>query len=76
MRLKTSITLSESTLKAIDEVASPGVPRSKVIEQAVLQFVERRRRQLREEQDLKILNRAARRLNREVKDILRFQAEL
>jgi hypothetical protein len=47
--------------------------RSRVIEQA--EFVERRRRQSREEKDPKILNRAAERLNREIEDVLAFQTE-
>jgi hypothetical protein len=47
--------------------------RSRVIEQAVLEFVERRRRQSRERRDLKILNRSADRLNREIEDVLAFQ---
>jgi hypothetical protein len=46
-----------------------------VIEQAVLEFVERRRRQLREQKDLEILNRCADRLNREIEDVLAFQVE-
>lgn len=46
-----------------DEVAS------RLVEQAVLKFVERRR-QLREARDLEILNRSADRLNRETEDVL------
>jgi predicted transcriptional regulator len=75
MKVKTSITLSASTIKAVDELAGPEMARSRVIEQAVLEFVERRRRQSREEKDLKILNRAAERLNREIEDVLAFQVE-
>jgi predicted transcriptional regulator len=75
MRVKTSITLSAATIAAIDEVAGPDAPRSRVVEQAVLEFVERRRRQLREARDLEILNRSADRLNRETGDILGFQVE-
>ncbi len=62
MKVKTSITLSASTIKAIDELAGPEMARSRVIEQAVLEFVERRRRQSREKRDLEILNRSADRL--------------
>ncbi|HEY2105653.1 MAG TPA: hypothetical protein VGH29_07700 [Candidatus Binataceae bacterium] len=49
--------------------------RSRVIERAVLEFVERRRRQLREQKDLEILNRSADRLNREIEDVFAFQVE-
>ena len=75
MKVKTSITLSSSTIEAIDELAGSEVPRSRIIEKAVVEFVERRRRQLREARDLDILNRAAERLNRETEDVLAFQAE-
>jgi metal-responsive CopG/Arc/MetJ family transcriptional regulator len=75
MKVKTSVTLSASTLKAVDELAGPGMARSRIIEQAVLEFVERRRRQLRDQRDLAILNRSADRLNRELEDVLAFQVE-
>ena len=75
MKVKTSITLSASTIKAVDELAGPQMARSRVIEQAVLEFVERRRRQAREQRDLEILNRSADRLNREIEDVLAFQVE-
>jgi predicted transcriptional regulator len=75
MKLKTSVTLSSSTIAAIDELAGPDTPRSRVVEEAVLEFVERRRRQAREARDLEILNRSARRLNREIEDVLAFQTE-
>ncbi len=75
MKIKTSIILSSSTIEAIDKLAGPDVPRSRVVEQAIVEFVERRRRQLREARDLEILNRAAERLNRETEDVLAFQAE-
>jgi predicted transcriptional regulator len=75
MKLKTSVTLSSSTIAAIDELAGSDVPRSRIVEQAVLEYVERHRRQVREARDLKILNRAAQRLNREIEDVLEFQTE-
>jgi len=76
MKVKTSITLAPSTLRAIDEIAGKETNRSRVIERAVLDFVERRRRRVREARDLEILNRSADDLNREIEDILAFQAEL
>jgi len=47
----------------------------RVIERAVLDFVERHRRGVREARDLEILNRSADDLNREIDDILAFQVE-
>lgn len=76
MKQKTSITLSPATIRAVDEVAGKTSNRSRVIEQAVLEFLERRKRRLREARDLEILNSAADDLNREVEDVLDYQAEL
>jgi metal-responsive CopG/Arc/MetJ family transcriptional regulator len=76
MKVKTSVTLSAATLQVIDELAGPGTTRSGIIEQAVMEFVQRRQRQLREQKDLEILNRCAEQLNREVEDILAFQVEI
>ena len=76
MKVKTSVTLSPETLQAIDEIAGELRNRSRVIELAVLEFVERRRRAARDARDLEILNRAADALNEEVEDILGYQAEM
>jgi metal-responsive CopG/Arc/MetJ family transcriptional regulator len=76
MKVKTSITLSASTIEALDELAEPGTPRSVIIEQAVKEFIQRRHRQLREQRDLEILNRCADQLNSEIEDLLAFQAEM
>lgn len=75
MRVKTSVTLAEETVRAIDEIAGRGASRSRVIEEAVIEHVERRRRAHRNARDLEILNRHADRLNREVEDVLAYQAE-
>ncbi len=76
MRVKTSVTLSPETLRAIDEIAGELLNRSRVIELAVLEFIERRRRADRDAKDLEILNRSADVLNEEVEDILAYQIEL
>jgi metal-responsive CopG/Arc/MetJ family transcriptional regulator len=75
MRVKTSVTLAEETVRAIDEIAGHGTSRSRVIEEAVIEHLERRRRARRNARDLEILNRHADRLNREVEDVLAYQAE-
>lgn len=76
MRLKTSITLAEETVRELDEVAGRGANRSRVIEQAVVEYLDRRRRERRDARDLEILNRNATELNREVEDVLSYQADL
>ncbi|MDA8019208.1 MAG: hypothetical protein MPN21_17345, partial [Thermoanaerobaculia bacterium] len=76
MKVKTSVTFSPTTLSAVDEIAGETSNRSRVIEMAVLEFVERHRRTRRDARDLEILNLAAEELNEETKDILAYQAEL
>ncbi len=76
MKIKTSVTLSPETLRAIDEIAGELRNRSRVIEMAVLEFIERRRRADRDARDLEILNRSADALNDEVEDILGYQVEM
>src|SRR6266566_1642915 len=44
MKTKTSITLSEDVLSAIEELAGPGVSRSAFIERVLRSFVRQRRR--------------------------------
>jgi len=75
MKIKTSITLAEETLQAIDRVAGTDSNRSRVIERAVLEFLQRQERADRDARDLAILNRAAGRMNREMADVLRDQVE-
>lgn len=76
MKVKTSVTLSPATLHAIDEIAGETPNRSRIVEQAVLEFIERHRRAARDARDLELLNRNADQLNREVEDILGYQIEL
>jgi len=75
MKQKTSVTLSAEAVNAVDELAAEvDSNRSRVIEQAVVEFLERRRRLRRETRDLEILDAAADELNREVEDVLAYQS--
>lgn len=76
MRVKTSVTIDESVLRAIDKAASRGQSRSRIIEEAAREFLARRARTARETRDLEILNAAADALNSEMEDVLAYQAEL
>ena len=73
MKVKTSITLSEATLRAVDKLAAKGSTRSQVIEDAVVAYLAARRKAARDRKDLAILNRRAEELNREVADVLDLQ---
>jgi predicted transcriptional regulator len=76
MKVKTSVTLSPETIQAIDEIAGEVLNRSRLVEQAILEFIERHRRAVRDARDLEILNRSADVLNQEFKEILAYQVEL
>ncbi len=73
MKVKTSITLEQDTLRDIDALAGKTSNRSRVIEAAVLDFVARRRRRARDQRDIEIINRNAEALNREAADALEYQ---
>ncbi len=75
MKIKTSITLPEDLLQALDEVSEEYKNRSDVIEQALRSFFKNREHQLREAADFKILNEKAKSLNAEAEDVLSYQVE-
>ena len=72
MKVKTSITLSQDVLEDIDRLAASR-SRSEVIEQALRVWLESRAQRERDSRELRIINRHARRLNREALDILDYQ---
>ena len=76
MRVKTSVTLDERVLKAIDKTTTRTRSRSRVIEDAAREFLARRARAAREARDLAILNDAAIALNDEMEDVLGYQADV
>lgn len=76
MRVKTSVTIDEQVLKAIDKTTTRTRSRSRVIEDAAREFLARRARAAREARDLAIINDAADALNREMDDVLAYQADV
>jgi metal-responsive CopG/Arc/MetJ family transcriptional regulator len=76
MRVKTSVTIDERVLRAIDKTTTRHRSRSRVIEDAAREFLARRSRAAREARDLEILNQTADALNREMDDVLAFQADV
>lgn len=76
MRVKTSVTIEQSVLRAIDKATSRTRSRSRVIEDAAREFLARRARTAREARDLEILNAAADALNLEMDDVLAYQADV
>jgi len=76
MRVKTSVTIDERVLKAIDRATTRNRSRSRLIEDAAREFLSRRARAAREARDLAILNESAADLNEEMEDVLGYQADV
>ena len=76
MKVKTSVTIDERVLRAIDKTTTRTRSRSRVIEDAAREFLARRARAVRESRDLAILNESADGLNREMEDVLAYQADV
>ncbi len=75
MKVKTSITLSEDVVEAVDELAGEVGSRSEFIETALRSYIALRKRDEQNSRDLEIINRRHVRLNREAEDVLAFQGE-
>ena len=70
MRVKTSITLPPELLVRLDRL---GPSRSASLERAALAYLARLEREQRDRSDIAIINRNARRLNREARETLEYQ---
>jgi len=73
MKIKTSITLSEDLLEAIDQRSGRFKNRSDFIEAAVRAYITQIIRNEQNAKDLAILNSRADRLNEEAADVLTYQ---
>ena len=70
------MTIDERVLKAIDKATTRTQSRSRLIEEAAREFLARRARAARESRDREILDRSADALNREMEDVLAYQADV
>jgi len=76
MKVKTSITLSDEILKAIDLHIGEYRSRSEFLETAARKFIAQLARKEAERRDFEIINRHADSLNAEAKDVLTYQVPL
>ena len=72
MKVKTSITLSEEIIAAIDRLTRKGGSRSETIERLLKQSFAAEARRARGRKDLKIINDNAETLNEEAEDVLTY----
>jgi metal-responsive CopG/Arc/MetJ family transcriptional regulator len=75
MKVKTSVTLSEDIVEAVDQIANGEESRSEVIERLLRERFVQMRRRARDLRDLEIINRNADRLNEEAEDVLSYQVD-
>ena len=73
MKTKTSITLSEDVIKAMDKLSGQYKNRSEFVELAVRNYIAQLIRKQRNARDLEIINQRADRLNAEALDVLAYQ---
>jgi len=73
MKIKTSVTLSDTLLAEIDRHVGRGGNRSEFIETAVRSYILALVRKQENLRDLGIINRRAAKLNCEAKDAIRYQ---
>jgi metal-responsive CopG/Arc/MetJ family transcriptional regulator len=76
IKVKTSITLSEDLLEAIDQWSTLFKNRSEFIESAIRAFIDQKIRDEQNAKDLAIINRQVERLNKEAADVLNYQVIL
>ena len=76
MRVKTSITLPEDLLKAIDQHSEHYKSRSEFVEAALWAFITQTIRNEQNARDVQIINQRADHLNEEAADVLAYQVIL
>ena len=76
MKIKTSITLSNEVLKAIDLYIGEYRSRSEFIETAARKFIAQLARKEAERRDLELINRFSDSLNAKAEDVLTYQVPL
>jgi metal-responsive CopG/Arc/MetJ family transcriptional regulator len=76
MKVKTSVTLSDELIDAIDQYGQPYKNRSDFIEVATWAFIKQIIRDQQNARDIEIINRNADRLNAEAQDVLAYQVQL
>jgi len=74
MKEKTSVTLSTDVLRQIDRLTGPKGSRSSFIERVLRRYLREQKLKAIHARDLRLINAAADRLNREAEDVLEYQA--
>jgi metal-responsive CopG/Arc/MetJ family transcriptional regulator len=76
MKCKTSVTLSEDLVAAVDEITPEGGSRSETIERLLRESFQARERRAQDIKDLDVINGHADELNAEAEDVLTYLADV
>jgi metal-responsive CopG/Arc/MetJ family transcriptional regulator len=76
MKVRTYLTLSESMLKEIDELNDHAGNRAMFIEEAIKSYLALKRRIIRDQRDLVLINQSAGELKQEAEDVLSYQVDI
>ena len=76
MKVRTYLTLSESLLKEIDELNDHAKNRAIFIEEAIKAYLALKKRKIRDQRDLELINQSARELKLEAEDVLSYQVDI
>ncbi len=76
MKLKTSITLSPDLVAEVDRSAGSKASRSAFIEKVLREYFREKVREALNARDVELINANADYLNREMEDVLRYQAPI
>ncbi len=75
-KVRTSITMSQDLLSAVDKLAGEYHSRSELIETVLRLYVAEMKHRRISERDIEIINRHAEKLNKEAMETLEYQVEL
>jgi len=73
MKVRTSVTLPKELLIEVDALAGKKHKRSKIVESALRDFVQKKTRAERDKRELEIINANSDKLNEEALDVLEYQ---
>ena len=76
MKVKTSITISDYLIKEIDDIIHDSRNRSRFIEEAIISYIDKKRKKIRNDKDLELINNAEKALNDEALEVLSYQVKL
>lgn len=76
MKVRTSIMLSEETLFDLGKIFKGIKSRSQAIEKALREYIDKKKKELSDKREIRLINKYASIYNKEAEDVLEYQADL